>query len=86
MSIVYSESIDQATLAHLYESNVISSDGVRLGTVIDLVRRDGAIVAFEVSGGGMFGVGAGHFQLPVSAIVSIEDLDVNVNRPSSSVS
>ena len=86
MSIVYSGSIDQATLAHLYESNVISVDGVRLGTVIDLVRRDGEIVAFEVSGGGMFGVGAGHFQLPVSSIVSIEDLDVNVDRTSSSLS
>ena len=68
MSIVHrSGSIDQATLAQLYECNVVSVDGVRLGTVIDLVRRDGEVVAFEVSGGGMFGVGAGHFQLPVSS-------------------
>jgi len=86
LGIVYSESIDQATLAHLYESNVISADGVRLGTVIDLVRRDGEIVAFEVSGGGMFEVGAGHFQLPVSSIIAIEGLDVHVGRHSRDLS
>ncbi len=87
MSIVHrSGSIDQATLAQLYECNVISSDGVRVGTVIDLVRRDGEYVAFEVSGGGMFGVGAGHFQLPVSSITSIDDLDVRVDRLSRDLS
>jgi len=83
LSTVYrSGSIDQVTLAQLYECNVISADGERVGTVIDLVRRNGEVVAFEVSGGGLFGVGAGHFQLPVSSISAIEDLDVRVDRNS----
>jgi sporulation protein YlmC with PRC-barrel domain len=79
-------SVDQATLAQLYESNVVSRDGVRVGTVIDLVRQNGEVTGFEVSGGGMFGVGAGHFSLPVNAIVRIEDLDVHVDRHSRELS
>lgn len=74
--------VDQRALEELYESTVISRDGVRIGTVIDLFRRDGKVVAFEVSGGGMFGVGAGHFRLPVAAIVRIDGLDVHVARES----
>lgn len=79
MSAIYqSGTIDEATLAQLYECNVIASYGVRVGTVIDLVRRDGQVVGFEVSGRGMFGVGAGHIQLPVTAITRVDGLDVHV--------
>lgn len=74
--------IGQDELELLYESTVISRDGVRLGTVIDLVRRNGDVIGFEVSGGGMFGSGAGHFRLPVNSIVRIDDLTVHVTRES----
>lgn len=71
-------SIDQLVLAQLYESTVISRDGERIGTVIDLVRRNGVIVSLVVSGGGLFGVGAGQQRIPVSAIVEIDGLDVHL--------
>ena len=74
----YAGSVDQATLEQLYESTVVSRDGVRIGTVIDLVRRDGQIVSMVISGGGMFGVGAGQQRIPVSAIVEIDGLDVHL--------
>lgn len=74
--------IESHQLETLYEATVISRDGVRLGTIIDLVRRDGKVTAFEVSGGGMFGSGAGHFRLPVTAIVRLDDLEVHVARES----
>ena len=85
-TVSHSGSVDQATLDQLYESTVVSADGERVGTVIDLVRRNGKVVAFDVSGFGMFGVGAGHYQLPVSAITRIDDLDVHVNRLSRDLS
>lgn len=81
-TIFQADSIDQVALAQLYESNVVGSDGVRLGTVIDLVRQNGEVVAFEVSGGGLFGVGASHFRLPAASIVRIDGLDVHVARDS----
>jgi hypothetical protein len=81
-TIFQPEAIDQVALGQLYESNVIASDGQRVGTVIDLVRLNGEVVAFEVSGGGLFGVGGSHFRLPVSAIVRIDGLDVHVARDS----
>jgi hypothetical protein len=85
-TVSHSASVDQAALDQLYESTVVSADGKRVGTVIDLVRRNGNVVAFDVSGFGMFGVGAGHYQLPVSAITRIDDLDVHVNRLSRDLS
>jgi sporulation protein YlmC with PRC-barrel domain len=81
-AISYFSDIERDELELLYESAVISRDGVRLGTVIDLIRRNGEVVAFEVSGGGMFGSGAGHFRLPVASIVRIDDLAVQVARES----
>jgi hypothetical protein len=74
--------IERDELELLYESTVVSRDGVRVGTVIDLIRRAGEVVAFDVSGGGMFGSGAGHFRLPVASIVRIDGLDVHVTRES----
>jgi sporulation protein YlmC with PRC-barrel domain len=71
-------SIDQNVLEQLYESTVISRDGERIGTVIDLVRRNGEIVSMIISGGGLFGVGAGQQRVPVSSIVAIDDLDVHL--------
>ncbi len=79
MSIRYStESIDQTDLEQLYENTVISRDGERIGTVIDLVRRNGEIVSMVISGGGLFGVGAGQQRIPVSSIVAIDGLDVHL--------
>jgi sporulation protein YlmC with PRC-barrel domain len=71
-------SIDQTVLGQLYESTVISRDGERIGTVIDLVRRNGEIVSMVVSGGGLFGVGAGQQRIPVASIVAIDGLDVHL--------
>ncbi len=83
MSITYfAESIDRSTLEQLYEGTVISRDGVRLGTVIDLVRRNGEIVSMVVSGLGMFGVGVGQQRIPISAISEIDGLDVHIVRDS----
>ncbi|HET9658761.1 MAG TPA: PRC-barrel domain-containing protein [Thermomicrobiales bacterium] len=70
--------IDRSMLEQLYESTVISRDGVRIGTVIDLVRRNGEIVSLVISGGGLFGVGAGQQRIPVAAIVEIDGLDVHL--------
>lgn len=79
MSIRYSAgAIDRSVLEQLYESTVISRDGERIGTVIDLVRRNGEIVSMVISGGGLFGVGAGQQRIPVSAIVEIDGFDVHV--------
>jgi sporulation protein YlmC with PRC-barrel domain len=81
-AISFFNDIERDELELLYENAVISRDGVRVGTVIDLIRRNGEVVAFEVSCGGMFGSGAGHFRLPVASIVRIEALAVHVARES----
>ena len=81
-AISFFSDIERDELELLYESTVVSRDGVRVGTVIDLIRRAGEVVAFDVSGGGMFGSGAGHFRLPVASIVRIDGLDVHVTRES----
>lgn len=81
-AISYFSEIEQEALELLYECSVISRDGVRLGTIIDLIRRDGKIIALEVSGAGMFGVGSGHFRLPISSLVRIDGLNVHATRES----
>jgi sporulation protein YlmC with PRC-barrel domain len=81
-TVPHVEPVDQTELEQLYESKVISRDGERVGTVIDLVRRGGNVTAFEVSGGGMFGTGAGHYRLPVDSIVRIDGLNLYVDRHS----
>lgn len=79
-TISHLSTVRTVELDFLPERAVISRDGAHVGTVVDVVRRDGRIVAFDVSGFGMFSSGAGHVRLPVSTIVRIDGDDVHVAR------
>ena len=61
-------------------SEVYSRDGANVGSVKEVVDQDGKATFLQVKDNGLFGIGAESFLVPLTAITSVEDGKVTVNR------
>jgi len=66
---------------------LIDCDGERIGTIesISVDEDTGRVEFVEVGRGGFLGFGADRFLVPVIRIVQVEDKNVRIDRPSSSL-
>ena len=61
-------------------SEVYSRDGANVGSVKEVVNQEGKPTFLQVTDNGLFGIGAESFLVPFTAITSVEDGKVTVNR------